>query len=169
VQIRKPYSEHLKERFGFEITDDNYRLAFKSEVEKNFDPNQVGHGMILEELIIGWDDFLIDLEQGYDMTSYEFDNDMDIWREPVDLLVNSKLLSEFPEYQTTLSIINEIDNRFRTISQEHEKLARFEPWWKKRFLTKASSEYFDTAAVDIINIQIERTNASQSSRRPRQL
>ncbi|MEQ8473623.1 MAG: hypothetical protein RIC35_20665 [Marinoscillum sp.] len=158
MQIRKPFSEHLKERFDFEITDDNYRLAFKSEVEKNFDPNQFGHDMILEELIIGWDDFVADLELGYDMSSYEFDNDMDIWRKPVDLLSNSELLNEFPEHRTTLNIINQIDNRFRRITQEHEKLANLEPWWKKRFLTKASSEYFDTVAVDVTNIQIERTD-----------
>ncbi|MEQ9303773.1 MAG: hypothetical protein RJQ14_07645, partial [Marinoscillum sp.] len=138
MQIRKPFSEHLKERFDFEITDYNYRLTFKSEVEKKFTPNQVGHGMILEELIIGWDDFVADLEQGYDMSSYEFDNDMSIWRKPVDLLVNSKVLVEFSEHQTTLNIITEIDTRFKAISQEHENLAKFEPWLKKRFLTKAS-------------------------------
>ncbi len=158
MQIRKPNSEHLKERFGFKITDGNYRIAFKSVVQKNFDPHQVGHDMTLEELIIGWDDFVTDLEQGYDMTSYEFDNDMEICRKPVDLLVNSELLSEFPEHQTALSIINHIDDRFRALSQEHEKLAKFEPWWKKRFLTKASSEYFDTVAVDLTNIPIERTD-----------
>lgn len=133
MQIRKPFSDHLKERFDFEITDDNYRLAFKSEVETNLAPNQVGYDMILEELIIGWDDFVAELEIGYDMTSYEFDNDMDIWRKPVDLLVSSELLTEFPEHHTTLNIINRIDNRFRAISQEHEKLANFEPWWRKRF------------------------------------
>ena len=158
MQIRKPFSDHLKERFDFEITDDNYRLAFKSGVEKNFDPNQVGHDTIMEELFIGWDDFVADLEQGYDMTSYEFDIDMDIWREPVELLINSEPLAKFPEHQTTLNIINQIDIRFRAISQEHEKLKNFEPWWRKRFLIKASSEYFDTVSLDVSDISVERTD-----------
>jgi hypothetical protein len=158
MQVRKPFSEKLKERFDYQINDDQYRLAFKSEMEKNFDPNMVGHDLILEELIIGWDDFVIELEEGYDMTSYEFDNDMDIWREPVDLLVNSELLRQFPEHQTTIRIINEIDNRFRAISQEHEKLDKLEPWWRKRFLLRASSEYFDTVAVDLKDIEIEITD-----------
>lgn len=158
MQIRKPFSQKLKERFSFEIQDDEYRLAFRSEVESKFDPNMVGHDLILEELIIGWDDFVNELEDGYDMTSYEFDNDMDIWREPVDLLVNSQLLRKFSEHQTTLNIINKIDNRFRDISKEHEKLTKFEPWWKKRFLIRASSEYFDTVSVDVTDLNVVRTD-----------
>lgn len=134
----------MKERYDFEITDDQYRLAFKSILESKFSADSRYLSLIVEEIIIIWDDFVTELEEGYSMSAYEFYNDLDIIRKPVDLLMNSDLLNNYPEHQFTLKIIYLIDDRYRAISREYLAYSDSEPWWRRRILINASSDYFDS-------------------------
>jgi hypothetical protein len=78
------------------------------------------------------------------MSSYEFDNDIDSYRGLLEYLeINSSLIG-FTDHKILSSIIKTIDQKYQKITQVHPRFTSVTPWWKKRILTRASSEYFET-------------------------
>jgi hypothetical protein len=148
MKVTKRKSEILKERFGIEFQDDDYRICFKQIMSKSYGNNSIGANMILEEILVEWNDFVSGLQNGYDLSSYEFDNDLDNVREPLDLILNNQELMKFKEHEKTQSIISQIDNKFRKLSFEYSNFPNRNKWWERRILLKASNEYYETLNMD---------------------
>jgi hypothetical protein len=155
MEIRKLNREIIKERFDIEFFDDNYRRSFMAIMKKVYDVNSVAYDLGLEEILVNWDDFVNNLKNGYQMSVYEFDCDLDSYREPIEQLTSSKELSKFEEQTKLNSIVDNIDNRFKTLTFEVD-LPNKEFWWERRILLKASNEYFDTLRIDLTQYNIVR-------------
>ena len=157
MYIRKTFASKLKERYQFEIFEDGYRISCKETMIEFYGLGSIGAGEILEELIIQYDDFVIELcEIGYIMSSYEFDNDIDSFRGAIDVIINAPKLELHSEHKRAKEIIEFIDNKFINITTEHHELAKRTNWYSRRILLMASEEYYETTGLDFkgYNIQI---------------
>ena len=157
MEIKKLNRDELKDRFDIEFNDDSYRLAFKAIIRKAYGENSVAADMVLEEFLIEWDDFVNDLKNGYDMSVYEFDNDMDSYRGPIEHLVSNGDLEKFEEHRNLKLIVDKIDDKFKGLTIEVDDLTNRDTWWSRRILLSATDEYFDTLGFDLTPYKIVRT------------
>lgn len=157
MEVKKLYRDTLKERFNVEFTDDQYRLAFMKILKKVYGEKSVAANMILEELLIEWDDVVTDFGVGYGMSVYEFDDYLDSHRRPIDHLSSNNDLERYEEHRKLKSIVDVIDDRFKAVTVEVKDFANRDTWWKRRILLKAGSEYFDTLGIDLTLYNIVRT------------
>jgi hypothetical protein len=49
MEIKKLNSDIIKERFGIEFSDDNYRLAFMTTMKRVYGEKSVASNLVLEE------------------------------------------------------------------------------------------------------------------------
>ncbi len=157
MEIKKLNRDEIKERFDIEFNDDTYRLAFRKVMKTIYGDNSVAADLILEELLVKWDNFVNDLKEGYDMSVYEFDNDMDSHRGPIEYLISSRDLENFKEHKGLKLIVDKIDEKFKELTIEVNDLSNRDRWWSRRILLKADDEYFDTLDFDLTPYNIVRT------------
>jgi len=157
MEIKKLNRDEIKERFDIEFNDDNYRLAFMKVMKTVYGDNSVAADIILEELLVDWDNFVNDLKDGYDMSVYEFDNDMDSYRGPIEHLISSGDLEQFRDHKGLRLIVDMIDEKFKGLTIEVNDLSNRDKWWSRRILLKADDEYFDTLNFDLTPYKIIRT------------
>ena len=157
LEVKKLCRDILKERFAVEFADDNYRLAFMAMMKK-VNAGEAGVSeMIVEELLVAWDDFVTDLNNGYEMSLYEFQYDLDSLRGPIDLLYSNVELDEIEEHKKLKSVIKIIDDKFKQLTVEIIDLPNRNAWWEWRILLKANSDYFDSLGIDLTRYKIIRT------------
>jgi hypothetical protein len=157
MEIKKLNRDEIKERFDIEFNDDNYRLAFMKVIKTVYGANSVAADIILEELLVDWDNFVNELKDGYDMSVYEFDNDMDSYRGPIEHLISSGDLEQFKEHKKLKLVVDIIDEKFKGLTIEVNDLSNRDKWWSRRILLKADDEYFDTLDFDLTPYKIVRT------------
>jgi hypothetical protein len=157
MEIKKLNRDEIKERFDTEFNDDNYRVEFRKVMKNVYGDNSVAADIILEELLVEWDNFVYDLKDGYDMSVYEFDNDMDSYRGPIEHLFSNKDLETFEEHRKLKLIVDKIDDKFKGLTIEVNDLSSRDTWWSRRILLKAGDEYFDTLDFDLTPYKIVRT------------
>jgi hypothetical protein len=156
MEIKKLNREEIRERFDIEFNDDNYRVAFMKIMKNVYGENSVAADIILEELLVEWDNFVNDLRDGYFMSVYEFDNDMDSYRGPIEHLLSNRDLETFEEHKKLKSIVDKIDDKFKRLTIEVSSLSKRDKWWSRRILLKADNEYFDTLDFDLTPYKIVR-------------
>src|SRR5262245_54078630 len=125
-------------------------------MKRGYGEKSVASNLVLDVILVEWDDFVTDLEYGYEMSVYEFDNDMDSYRGPIEHLTSDKKLNEFEEHKKLNSIVDNIDKRFKQLTTEVD-LPNRKFWWTRRILLKADNEYFDTLGIDLTPYKIVRT------------
>jgi hypothetical protein len=157
MELKKLNRDILKERFDIEFSDDNYRVAFMTILKNVYGKTSLAANVVLEELLVEWDNFVSDLMEGYDMSVYEFDNDLDSFRGPIKHILSNSELKEFEEHKKLNSIVDLIDTKFRQLTLEVPDLPNRNTWWKRRILLKAGDEYFDTLGIDLTPYKIVRT------------
>jgi hypothetical protein len=156
MEIKKLNRDIIKERFNIEFTDDSYRLVFMTTMKRVYGDNSVAASLILEEVLVEWDNFVTDLSDGYEMSVYEFDSHLDSYRGPIEHLISSKELKTFKEHEKLNTIVHIIDDKFKQLTIEAH-LPNRNTWWRRRILLKADNEYFDSLGIDLTPYKIVRT------------
>jgi len=99
MEIKKLNRDIIKERFNIEFTDDGYRLAFMTTMKRVYGDDSVAASLVLEEVLVKWDNFVTNLRDGYQMSVYELDNDMDSYLGSIEHMISSKELKTFQEHK----------------------------------------------------------------------
>ncbi len=93
------------------------------------------------EAIDGWAGLIEEIEDGYNWIPAELDNDLDLSRADMDLILKCRELNGYEEYEKFVTIIERLDERFRQLSAEYASFPDNLPWYRRRVLKKAGPAY----------------------------
>ncbi|MFC6997835.1 hypothetical protein [Rufibacter roseus] len=144
-------SEILRARFDTSFTDEEYRKRFGLVIQQQDSRLKSSGASMPEDVILEWDDFVKELEDGYHDCPPEYDNDLDLARSWIDVLYSSAELANFNEHQSFKRIIDRIDEKFLELTQEMPHIPSDWHWTHRRALKRAGREY-----ADFINIHWEQ-------------
>lgn len=88
-----------------------------------------------------WSDFIAGCIEGYSYSLFDFDHD--IWfRGQIAAIMDSPDLQEFSEIQIFKSRIDELDNKFKSITIDRpNRKHKASLWWENKLLKYAAPEY----------------------------
>lgn len=98
------------------------------------------------DLIEKWDEFVEQCEEGYQLSLYDYDNEITI-RDDIHDIISSKILQEFKEYKIFIEQVDFIDRRFKEVSIECDNIPG-QTWWKRRILKYAGDQYVENVKAE---------------------
>jgi len=87
-----------------------------------------------------WQSFADSLNHGYQMSIYEYDNDLSV-RDAIDLILKTENLKQYPEYESFQSSVEDIDRKFKSMLSDKQFRTDKTLWWQRGILMNRSGEY----------------------------
>jgi hypothetical protein len=100
------------------------------------------------EFVDAWRSFVAQCSAGYDMSVYEYENDLTL-RAEIQVLLDDPELQKLEGYGEFYDQISSVDRDFKALLQEGVEIgSASEPWWTRGVLRRAGAEL----AQDLMNI-----------------
>ncbi|MEM8940117.1 MAG: hypothetical protein AAGC64_12295 [Bacteroidota bacterium] len=96
--------------------------------------------MTPKELLNAWAQFVDECCTGYEMSIYEYDNDLSV-RNAIEKILSEDNLSNYPGFQRFKESVLSIDNTFKKLLLSGFERDNQSSWWQKGVLKKAGEEY----------------------------
>lgn len=113
---------------------------FHEDVEKILKENGWQGVLSPWELLDTWKQFVAECKSGYEMSIYEYDNDLSV-RDKIEEIISAKQVKGYQEYYDFSKKVDFIDNLFKKLLSPNVKRDNKYTWWQQGILVKAGEEY----------------------------
>ncbi|MEV4348790.1 hypothetical protein AB0J83_30400 [Actinoplanes sp. NPDC049596] len=114
--------------------------SFDAAVARRADDNGWSRLRTADVMVDAWSSFVAQCSQGYDMSIYEYENDLSV-RSMIERLLTDEELAGFPEFAGFAARVAEIDARFRALLQEGVEIRdSAAAWWERGVPRMAGAE-----------------------------
>lgn len=116
---------------------DEYGRAFGDLVERKSSVR-----LFPNDFIDAWFGLIQDIDSGYVGIHPELSLELEHVRAPLDYIIVDDNLNTYAEHQHFQKIIEDLDERYCTLTQIHPRWSdEKEPWWAKRILKYSRQDY----------------------------
>lgn len=126
------------------------KLEYSDEYGRKFGDlaeRQLSKRVFPNDFIEEWSGLIETVEGGYCYSHIDLDYDLESIREPIDTFLVDDVLNTYPEHETFINIIQQLDQQYLALTQELPQWKSKGKWWESRILKSACKEYADFLRV----------------------